>query len=150
MRNLALKICAVMLVVWYFMSIIGFGVHTCMGSGHSFVTTFVSDTACEEIHPDHRCPCSHHCCGHEEGESAFVPASCCSDDFVVLTLTGTVPSSENDFSGCHSGYCPFSAFIVSDVHTPSVRSEIDRISPLPDSGPVTYGNAQSVLSIWRI
>ena len=39
MKGLLTKITAMLLVVWYSMSIIGFDIHTCSGSGESFVVT---------------------------------------------------------------------------------------------------------------
>ena len=51
MKGLITKIFAALLVGWYMMSIIGFGVHTCSGSGKSFVVAFYEEMTCEEIHP---------------------------------------------------------------------------------------------------
>ena len=159
-RNMFMKICAVMLAVWYLMTIIGFGVHTCMGSQRSFVTTFLSGVTCEDIHPDHHCTDSHHCHGDGEchdcthGQSAcdvtFDSQPCCSDDFVVLEVTGTAPSSENDFSDCHCGHCPFTAELVPDGHSYVEKSGFNKIMSLPDSGLIVPGDVQSVLGIWRI
>ena len=53
MKALLIKLSAMLMVLWYSMSIIGFDVHTCNGSGKSFIATFVSGTGCEDIHPDH-------------------------------------------------------------------------------------------------
>lgn len=160
MRNVAMKICAVALAVWYLVSIIGFGVHTCMGSDRSFVTTFASGISCEDIHPEQHCADSHHChgegechdCGHRQkaGEVSFDAQPCCSDDFVVLTITGTAPSSENDLCECHCGHFPFVAELSSAINNLSAESEINIIFPLPDSGLIVPGDVQSVLGIWRI
>lgn len=160
MRNVPIKISAVVLAVWYLMSIIGFGVHTCMGSQRSFLTSFVSGITCEDIHPEHRCGGSGHCSGHDgchdcgHGHEAGIPefgsAPCCSDDFMVITLTGTAPSSENDFHGCHCGHCPFAAELPSDIRTLSAESGTHKINPKPDSGLIAPGDVQSVLGIWRI
>ena len=150
MRNVVLKISSVVLAVCYLMSIIGFGVHTCMRSERSFLTTFVSGAACEDLHPEHHCADSHHCCGHEDDEVSFMPADCCSDDFVALTVIGTVPSNENDYQGYLCGDCFYAAEFLSDIHGFSVRSVTYRIFSPPDSGCIVSGDAQSVLGIWRI
>ena len=161
MRTMSMKICAAMLAVWYLMSIIGFGVHTCMASQRSFVTTFINGVTCEDIHPDHHCTDSHHChsaeechdCDHSHHRAADVSMDtqpCCTDDFVVLTITGMESSSENDYSECHCGICPFTAELFSDCHPHSMNSEIYRIMSLPDSGLIVPGDAQSFLGIWRI
>lgn len=150
MRNVVLKISALVLAACYLMSIIGFGVHTCMGSERSFLTTFVSAAACEDIHPEHHCADSHHCCGHEDDDVSFMPADCCSDDFIALTVTGTAPSNENDNAGCSCGACFHAAELLSDSHIPSVRSVTYRMFSPPDSGCIVPGDVQSVLGIWRI
>lgn len=154
MRSLPIKICAVMLAIWYMMSIIGFGVHTCMGDQRSFVTTFISGMTCEDVHPEHHCHGDGEChdCGHGQrsADLSFDSQPCCSDDFVVLTITGTAPSSENDHGECHCGHCPIVTELLSDGHTSLVRSEINRMMSLPDSGLIVPGDVQSFLGIWRI
>ena len=150
MRNVVLKISAVVLAVCYLMSIIGFGVHTCMKSECTFLTAFVSSSACQDIHPEHHCADSHHCCGQDEDDLSFRPSACCSDDFVVLTVTGTVPSGENDCHGCPSGDSFSGSALLSDIHALSVKSDhYITVSP-PDSGCMMSGDVQSVLGIWRI
>lgn len=139
---MSMKICAVLLVIWYLVSIIGFGIHTCMDGHHSFVTTFVSEVSCEDMHDDH----AHDCDDHD----SFSQVPCCSDDFMVLSVTGTAPSFENDFDECHIEQFPFAEALLSDIHDLSVKSEISRIMSLPDSGLIIPGNIQSVLGIWRI
>ena len=54
-RTVLIKLTSVLLTVWYLMSIIGFDVHTCSGSGCSFVTTFIEGMTCAEVHPEHVC-----------------------------------------------------------------------------------------------
>lgn len=160
MRNVVMKISAVFLAACYLMSIIGFGVHTCLGTERSFLTTFISGDACEDIHPEHHCGDSHHCCGegechdcdHEQGPGAlsFDSQPCCSDEFLVLTITGTIPSSENDYSECHCNLCNSIADLPYGGNFKHLRSEINRIMSLPDSGVIVPGDFQSVLGIWRI
>lgn len=160
LRNVPMKICAAVLAVWYLMSIIGFGVHTCMGSQRSFLTSFVSGITCEDIHPEHHCGEAHHCSGHHEchgctdrhesGMPEIESSPCCSDDFMVITLTGTEPSSENGCHGCHCGQCPFAAELLSDIRCLSAKNEIYKIMPMPDSGLIAPGDVLSLLGIWRI
>lgn len=155
-----MKISAVVLAACYLMSIIGIGVHTCLDTERSFLTTFISGDACEDIHPEHHCGDSHHCCGegechdcdHEQGPGAlsFDSQPCCSDDFLVLTITGTVPSSENDYSECHCGLCTSAAELSSGIHFNYSISEINRLISQPDSGCIVPGDVQSLLGVWRI
>ena len=55
MKKVCTKIFAALLVVWYLVGIIGFDMHTCNGSGRSFVVAFFEGMACEDIHPEHVC-----------------------------------------------------------------------------------------------
>mgnify|MGYP003294115270 CR=1 FL=1 len=146
-----MKISAIALVIWYLVSIIGFGVHTCSTNQRSFVTTFVSGMTCEDIHPEDHCADSHDCadsdcCSHH-------PEECedCEDDFMALSVTGTVQSSENDSHiGCHCGLalCEMPAYECISISS----SEIGflKIIPKPDSGLMIPGDVQSFLGIWRI
>ena len=112
----------------------------------------------QDIHPEHHCSSGHHCCGgHQEhgccghtADSAFESSSCCSDDFVVLSLTGTAPSSEE--TGCclcHCWHGPAEVSVASLHHLLSFQ-EINRIIQEPDSGVPAPGDVQSLLGIWRI
>ncbi len=139
-----MKICAVLLAVWYVVSIIGFGVHTCMAGHHSCMTECVCEVSCENTHHDHDC------CNHEDETPVYEESPCCADDFVVLSVTGTVPSYEKDYIEYHPVYFPFTDALISDVHDLFVKSEINRILSLPDSGLLLPGDIQSVLGIWRI
>lgn len=103
-RVIVMKISAVLLLIWYSMSIIGFDIHTCCGSGRSFVATFISGLSCDEIHPDHNCDhdhcesdmdCSDACCSHANVNCTINPSSCCKDDFQVLDLTGTAANESH-------------------------------------------------------
>ena len=160
LRNVPMKICAAVLAVWYLMSIIGFGVHTCMGSQRSFLTSFVSGITCEDIHPEHHCGEAHHCSGHHEchgctdrhesGMPEIESSPCCSDDFMVLSLTGTAPSSEDySCSLCHCWHGPAEVSAASLHHLSKVQ-EINRTIQESDSGLPAPGDVQSVLGIWRI
>ena len=155
MKGVFAKITAVLLLVWYLMSIIGFDVHTCRGSGDCFIVTFVDGYECEDIHPEHHClksSCcshSHSCCEHEDRVSVKAE-SCCSSDYQVLALTG-IMSFDKD-----------SDEVVTAIHPTSVYLNIiepDADARLPqyllhcvasDSHPGKMLDVQSVLSVWRI
>lgn len=89
MKNILTQMTALLLVLWYSLSIIGFDVHTCHSSGRSFVRVIVENMSCEDIHPEDDC-CSHEhacpCCRHEKDSEE--EDGCCSDVYKVLSLTG--------------------------------------------------------------
>ena len=165
MKGIIIKVLAVVMTVWYSMSIIGFDVHTCSGSGRSFVSTFIEGLTCEEIHPEHSCShascchaehethscCNHHHHHHHDKELAFAASSCCSDDYQVLQLTGIVPSDDqrgNDFISFSGNYyaevCPVY------VKVPSYIRTIIAYLHEPDSGHKVSCDRQAALGIWRI
>ena len=163
MKGVIIKVLAVVMTIWYSMSIIGFDVHTCSGSGRSFVSTFIEGLTCEDIHPEHSCShvscCpsereAHSCCDnhhHDDKELAFVANSCCSTDYQVLQLTGIVPSDDqrgNDFisfsGNSHAEVCPV------DVKVPSYIRTIIAYLHESDSGHQVSSDRQAALGIWRI
>lgn len=163
MKGVIIKMLAVIMTIWYSMSIIGFDVHTCSGSGRSFVSTFIEGLTCEDIHPEQSCshvsccPESHEehsCCGnhHHDGfETAFVARSCCSNDYQVLQLTGIVPSDDqrgNDLISFNS--ISHAAVRPADIDLPSHSRTIIAYLYEPDSGHMVSGDRQAALSIWRI
>ena len=154
MKGFMTKVTAVLLLIWYSMSIIGFGVHTCSGSGKSFVVSFVEGFSCEDIHPEHHCSkgdcCSHtHSCCDDEGLLCLKSNTCCSSDYQVLALTGTVSDEKNSnadtfsFSYCNS-FC--SEIFGQDMHC----FRLIQHNNMTDSGPGRMPDIQSVLSVWRI
>lgn len=106
MKMLMTKISAALLIVWYCMSIIGFGVHTCSGSGRTFVVSFAESTSCADIHPEHHCckGCAKesHCCqsehhSSESDEHCTVDVrKCCSNEYQMILLSGCRSSVESD------------------------------------------------------
>ncbi len=166
MKKMIMKILAVMLTVWYSMSIIGFDVHTCNGSGRSFVVTFIEGLTCEDIHPEHRCEktscCSgdhetccasrHESCGLDNDSGLQIKTkSCCSNDYQVLALTGTVNGGGHDhFDECLCGLCPCAGFPVCEV--PAVEYGYKSIEYLNDSGSgvASACERQAALRVWRI
>lgn len=109
-NNVHMRVVAALLTLWYCMSVIGFGIHTCSESGRSFIVTFIEGSACQDIHPEHICDADLCCsaadhaapacsCGHDHNDQHEMPCddedgivfkapSCCSNDYQVLTLTG--------------------------------------------------------------
>ena len=179
MKGIMMKICAVLLAVWYCMSIIGFDVHTCNGSGRTFVATFAEGLTCEDIHPEHHCTpgqcrtshdagcchedcCSHseRTCGHEtsddsccshEGESELDSPSCCSDSYQSILLTGfRVDDDHRHYDECHCGNCPC-------VIQEALAGLADRCYAVshtslhvPDIGNIVPCDPQVAFSVWRI
>ncbi len=167
MRNVAIKIFAAVLTMWYSMSVIGFDVHTCSDSGRSFVTTFIEGLTCEDIHPEHSCDevscCAenhHECCsGHAEDHSdctfcngvSLVAKSCCSNDYQVLSLTGTILSeSHGHHDECGCGHCPCVGFPVSEDPVLLCENKTIEYIPYPESGADSACDRQAVLRVWRI
>lgn len=164
MKGLATKIVAVLLLVWYSMSIIGFDVHTCSGSGRSFVVTFIEGLSCEDIHPEHKCDrdacCAdsqgcckpHNCCHHHSNaDMSFRTKSCCSNDYQVLSLTGTSLDSkddERDLCGC--GH--YLSVLCESLELPDNLLASGRIFSyrMPDPGVGITSDGQSFFGVWRI
>ena len=70
-RLIRLGACA--LCLWYILCIVGFDVHECSHSGHSYLATaYAMEEGCLSIHPNHLC-CE------DENE-----LDCCSDSFYHL------------------------------------------------------------------
>lgn len=150
MRSMPMKISALALVLWYVVSIIGFGVHTCGASQRSFLTSFVTGMTCEEVHASESHDCEgDHCCSHDhENEEGCED---CEDEYMNLEVTGTPQSLENDIHvECQVLPVLYDVPAIADICTPALNLEILRIKSLPDSGLIASGDVQSVLGIWRI
>ncbi len=163
MRNLIVKTFAALLLVWYSMSIIGFDVHTCNGSGRSFVVTFIEGLTCEDIHPDHHCSASACCsekhgrCSHHEDAPAshdcasIMAKSCCSSDYQVLTLTGAVSQNDHEhFDECSCGNCPCVGFCICTAPYSQYENYLIAYTCHPDSGVGSACDRQASLRVWRI
>ncbi len=153
MKGLLTKITALLLVVWYSMSIIGFDIHTCSGSGESFVVTFVEGFECEDIHPEHHCHkgacCSHqHSCCDDKTHVEIDAKSCCSSDYQVLALTGTVSDEKNGIEDLISfDYICSNIFESNaDIHNLQLISHCRAAVSCPGRMP----DIQSLFSVWRI
>lgn len=155
MKSLITKVFAALLVVWYLVGIIGFGVHTCNGSGKSFIVSFAEGLSCEDVHPEHHCS-KGSCCAHlqkccDSGTASLSSKPCCSSEYQVLVLTGTLSTEKNADDGQfsfiyhHSGYADMNELKV-DL---SSGWFISRLMP-SCSSPGVIPDRQAVLNVWRI
>lgn len=154
MERTVAKVTALLLVVWYSMSIIGFAIHTCSGTGESFVVTFVDGLGCVDIHPEHHCAegtcCSHsHECNEAKEHDCIGAKACCSNDYQVLALTGTV-SDEKGIGDALSSFI-YSNCININIFEPALAafghmSRCVKSDPCPGS----LYDMQSAFGVWRI
>lgn len=151
MKNLALRLGAMLLVIWYCFSVIGFDVHTCKASSRSFVSVFANVSSCEDIHPDHACG-KGHCCSSAHGccddETLSLKAeSCCSDDYLSLSLTGTSNDHQRLLQNIH-----LEAFTPSFMKEGAALYVLENHKGYSDhkSRLIVPGDFQSLLRIWRI
>ena len=169
MKEKLLRLSAMLLVLWYCFSVIGFNVHTCRASGRSFIATFASGLSCSDIHPEHTCGHGHSSCcqghGHSHdapsccqsdtpsccsshGELSFECQDCCDDDHLALRLTGCVNEKTNPID--HVQQIP--VHYLSDVHDSVHMVMAHRAFGLllPVRGLTVPWDYQSRLGIWRI
>ena len=172
MKKFLMNISAALLVVWYCVSIIGFGVHTCISSGETFIASFADGVECADIHPEHHCcgaSCcfgSHHdhrehsCCpaGHHEDPAeehdapqAISSPSCCSNDYQAIVLSGC--RSDYGSEDKHSfvkAFCP----CVTDIpvsYIASARHHAEQTQFLEhDSGVLWPSDLLVTFGVWRI
>lgn len=153
MKGLFLKYMSALLAVWYCVSIVGFDVHSCDATGNTFVSSLLSGTACEDIHPEHDCDCHSSCCkshkcDHEIPSSAEKEDDdCCSNEIEVLDSEGVQTQ--------HEEYLEMNDCIVFQynecVHCSRLHADAEYIVCLqPDSGGILEPDIQAVLNIWRI
>ena len=155
MKNVFTYMTALLLVIWYSLSVIGFDVHTCSSNGDTYIATVISGTGCKDIHPDHDqkpCSCCHHdnCNDTHEAEQSVKTKPCCTDEWQMIVLTGLKTSDEQASSP--------DCFYVSDVYGPGQHSDSyllrtmahDRAFCKPDSGNIRCLDFQQIYSIWRI
>ena len=165
MKNLGTRIFAFMLVVWYCLSIIGFGVHTCSESNRSFLTNFISGVSCEDIHPadvckasccsanKHKNCCSHHSSDKEDkkipvGDVNITAKTCCSNDYQQIELTGSGQVSVSEQSVCPVALVALCAVSSSEYNSVSF-SKMIQARTLPDRD-LYMGELRPLLSVWRI
>ena len=164
MKGLITKVFAALLVGWYLMGVIGFGVHTCSGSGKSFVVAFYEEMTCEEVHPEHGhvhdC-CAHHHDTHEESVDhsdchfcdgvCISPKSCCSNDYQALELAGILSQDDSRSADEYSSWhYPCIDIMTCDAGCQTSLKRIIKYIHEPESGQELLRDRQAVLSTWRI
>lgn len=171
MKNVLTSLTAIMLVVWYSLSVIGFDVHTCRGSGETYIATVASGFSCEEIHPETHPAVGHSadadrlsfhtdtephahtgcsCCHSHESETAQLDTKpCCSDDFQVIVLTG-VRSGQD--SKDHSFHASMLCHAVLDFPSQDSNAYYSgfRTFYKPRSGDIVPRDVMVSYNIWRI
>lgn len=161
MKKLGTKIFAALLVLWYLTGIIGFGMHTCNGSGRSFVVAFFEEMTCEDIHPEHSCGCGHDhaacCMAGNDGRCqhcdavAFSARSCCSDDYIALDFSGILSEDNHrHYDECSCGSCPCIPLHSSGITVNSEYLANTEYIPQSDTGVFMACDRQAVFSVWRI
>ncbi len=163
-----IKILAIMLTVWYSMSIVGFDIHTCSGSGRSFVVTFIKGLTCEDVHPEHSCNKASCCggshsadlcsdCHSDHSDCPFCDGmsvkakSCCSNDYQSLDLTGIPVSQDHEhFDECVCGFCPCIGFSACGLPEHYNENNLTAYIMGPDSGVGSACERQAALRVWRI
>lgn len=152
MKNLSTRVFAALLMVWYCLSIVGFGVHTCSESNRCFLTNFISGVSCDDIH-EHKC----HCCdGHSHDSQIdiissqgvrIVQGDCCSDDYQQIEITGSGQCHGMEkFDADCSLIAVISAVPMSD---PISYSQNSNSRHLPDRA-FHIGEVCPLYSVWRI
>ena len=141
-----MKISAILLVVWYCLSIIGFDVHTCSETGDSFVHVSFTSHSCHDIHDDHcDSDCDTHC---EEPQEHHHDDDCCEDEYQVISLTGLRSDDEGkDF--IHGNLCPAISYTEFEACTFYADNTDHKCFEEPDSG-LIVADVQPLLSVWRI
>lgn len=149
MKKTLTSVTALLLLIWYSFSIIGFDVHTCNSSGEVYIATVVSGFSCEDIHPDHqhgRCGCHKHARTADEPEGIHTGMkSCCTGDFQVIMLTGTRSSDSSHERVCIS---PVSALIPQTDISQTFHTAVSFFYK-PRPGTYVSRDTQAFYSIWR-
>lgn len=162
MKKLSIRFFAAILLVWYSMSIIGFGVHTCLENNRSFLTSFVNGSTCEDVHPtkacgfsccsktEHKCCCARHADDHEtpSGSQKFERSNCCTNDYQQLDITGSGQDRglELNVISLYSHVCCH-IYLTADILTS--HSANHSLRTLQDRGS-HVGELRPFLSVWRI
>lgn len=156
MKNMFTCVTAVLLVVWYSLSVIGFDVHTCSADGETYIATVASGFSCEDIHPDSHVDVdchSHSDCGcchrHNAGEEDFNVLPCCTNDFQAIVLTGERCAHDSDeiyLPGAEVAFAVMSAGQDNSIIFDSGLRGYHRYR----SRDIVSRNVQASYSIWRI
>lgn len=156
MKNVFTYMTALLLVVWYSLSVIGFDVHTCSTSGDTYIATVISGTECEDIHPEHTRKCCS-CCHHDDvpndthdAEESVKSGSCCTDQWQMIDLTGLKTSDEKmDLSDYIYDSYVCGPQQYSDDYSLKILAH-GRALYKPDPGTLKCLDFQQIYSIWRI
>ena len=153
MKNRLTSLAAMLLVVWYSLSVIGFDVHTCLASGQVYIATVVSGTGCDDIHPDNGgkkcCSCCSH--GHEREGAGLDTKPCCTDQWQMITLTGMPADDGKAFSMtpvCVK--CVNQGVLLAKNDLSNIHIQASRAFHKQDFGPLLFPDIQSEYNIWRI
>ena len=162
MKNVFTSLTAILMVVWYLLSVIGFDVHTCSGSGETYIATVASGFTCEDIHPGPHGMSAHHehsgcgCCHSEKSETTdteqgFDTNPCCTDDFQVILLTGTrgADQQQRHDVGCSQVYSSYIADIQDVIPYSDLCLSDRKILLRPCIGGIVSHGVQAVYNIWR-
>ena len=168
MKNLSTRIFAAIMIVWYSLSIIGFGVHTCLENNRSFLTSFVDGSSCEDIHPSelcghsccskpvqkvqHKCCCAHHDDEHKnaanEDGQMLTQKKCCFNDYQQLDITGS-----GQDKGLEVNDIPVYSYVCCLVYSSidNLSSNYSNINSRALPGRHRYvSEMRPLLSVWRI
>jgi hypothetical protein len=167
MKNIGTRIFAFVLVLWYSLSVIGFGVHTCSESNRSFLTSFITGVSCEDIHPAEICSdsccaksaqkttckcCHEHHVSHENEPISstaekFAAKACCSNEYQQIDVTGSGQGNAMEINvlAAHAVCCYASSFIDNSF----LHSKLIQTRCLSDQR-LFLGELRPLLSVWRI
>ncbi len=169
MKRTLTYLSAMLLVIWYSLSIIGFNVHTCKGSGRVFVTTFAEGTTCADIHPEHHCghachhdsSCCHDmrsCCGQgadsgkgrsDVPDTSFDLRDCCTDSYQVIALTGCRSYDDGHDLDCCGGGCSVPVYADASYLLDAIKYKVSNYYH-SDSGGAVPRDCCVTFGIWRI
>ncbi len=77
--------------------------------------------------------------------------SCCSSDYQVLALTGTLCQNDHDhFDECGCGFCPCVGFPVHEAEELRYENNLIAYVTDPESGVGSACERQAALRVWRI
>lgn len=152
MKNVLRNITAILLLIWYSMSVVGFDVHTCSKSGRVFIATVITGTDCEDIHSLYGSPacsccsdCHHHGCQDEKMSAK----PCCTDQWQMISLTGVRTDNDSrDFLA--GGLCPLVCIMAGDDFASNDPSIDLRGLTWPQPGQMHCRDVHKVCNIWRI
>ena len=160
MKGVFLKYMSALLAVWYCVSIIGFDVHSCNITGNTFVSSLLSGTSCDDVHPEHDCGghsscckshasscCHSHKCNDIPSESETGDEGCCSNDIEVLDSEGVQTQNDNNLQ---IGEYVVLHYYACDQISCNYTSVNNIKSNKPDSGKWLEPDTQAVLNVWRI